>query len=150
MLTTVEATAPAEDTSHAATCFAALTVAPTPALTSAGRRIAVMTPATAVIGVLESLSHLPKLWMPGIRVSVRNDPTLSSDGRRVPPTKPTRADMMGRRPVPMRALTLANSAAVILCLFASWSDVFANKQRITAAEFANVKARIGTGLLPIM
>src|SRR5665647_3575505 len=99
MLTTVEATAPAADATHAATCWAALIAARTPALTSAGRRIAVMTPATDRIGVLESLSHLPKLCTPGIRVSVRNDPTLSSDGRRVPPTKPTRADMMGRSPV---------------------------------------------------
>ena len=34
--------------------------------------------------------------------------------------------------------------------FANTSDQLANKQRITAAEFDNVKARIGTGLLPIM
>src|SRR5665647_2330298 len=55
--TAPDATAPAAVATHDATCFAALIVAMTPALTSAGRRIAVMTPATAVIGVLESLSH---------------------------------------------------------------------------------------------
>src|SRR5665648_819324 len=34
--------------------------------------------------------------------------------------------------------------------FADTSDQLANKQRITAKQFDNVKARIGTGLLPIM
>lgn len=34
--------------------------------------------------------------------------------------------------------------------FSNTSDQLANKQRITAAEFDNVKARIGTGLLPAM